>query len=100
MLPKAAEYVSTLMEQMDSCGGLIECRVDHLPAGLGEPVFDKLDALLAQAIMSIGAVKVSKSAMAFRVPLLPEAQTMILLHATRTGYENFESFRWNFGWHE
>lgn len=79
------------MEQMDSCGGLIECRVDHLPAGLGEPVFDKLDALLAQAIMSIGAVKVSKSAMAFRVPLLPEAQTMILLHATRTGYENFES---------
>ena len=54
---KAAEYVSTLMEQMDSCGGLIECRVDHLPAGLGEPVFDKLDALLAQAIMSIGAVK-------------------------------------------
>ena len=58
MLPKkAAEYVSTLMEQMDSCGGLIECRVDHLPAGLGEPVFDKLDALLAQAIMSIGAVK-------------------------------------------
>ena len=54
---KAAEYVSTLMEQMDSCGGLIECRVDHLPAGLGEPVFDKLDALLAQAVMSIGAVK-------------------------------------------
>ncbi len=54
---EAAEYVSTLMEQMDSCGGLIECRVDHLPAGLGEPVFDKLDALLAQAIMSIGAVK-------------------------------------------
>ena len=54
---KAAEYVSTLMEKMDSCGGLIECRVDHLPAGLGEPVFDKLDALLAQAIMSIGAVK-------------------------------------------
>ena len=54
---KAVEYVSTLMEQMDSCGGLIECRVDHLPAGLGEPVFDKLDALLAQAIMSIGAVK-------------------------------------------
>lgn len=54
---KAAEYVSTLMEQMESCGGLIECRVDHLPAGLGEPVFDKLDALLAQAIMSIGAVK-------------------------------------------
>ena len=34
---KAAEYVSTLMEQMDSCGGLIECRVDHLPATNNDP---------------------------------------------------------------
>ena len=54
---KAAEYVSTLMSQCDSCGGIIECTADGLPAGLGEPVFDKLDALLSQAIMSIGAVK-------------------------------------------
>ncbi len=54
---KAAEYVSTLMSQCDSCGGIIECVADGLPAGLGEPVFDKLDALLAQAVMSIGAVK-------------------------------------------
>lgn len=54
---KAAEYVSGLMSQCDSCGGIIECTADGLPAGLGEPVFDKLDALLAQAVMSIGAVK-------------------------------------------
>ena len=54
---KAAEYVSTLMSQCDSCGGIIECTADGLPAGLGEPVFDKLDALLSQAFMSIGAVK-------------------------------------------
>ena len=54
---KAAEYVSTIMSQCDSCGGIIECTADGLPAGLGEPVFDKLDALLSQAIMSIGAVK-------------------------------------------
>ena len=54
---KAAEYVSTLMSQCDSCGGIIECTADGLPVGLGEPVFDKLDALLSQAIMSIGAVK-------------------------------------------
>lgn len=41
----------------DSLGGVIECRVKGLPAGLGEPVFDKLDAQLAKAMMSIGAVK-------------------------------------------
>ena len=54
---KAGEYVSSLMSQCNSCGGSIECTADGLPVGLGEPVFDKLDALLAQAVMSIGAVK-------------------------------------------
>ena len=41
----------------DSVGGIIECVVTGMPAGIGEPVFDKLDARLAHAIMSIGAVK-------------------------------------------
>lgn len=54
---EASAYLSSLMETSDSCGGLIECRANGLPVGLGEPVFEKLDALLAQAIMSIGAVK-------------------------------------------
>lgn len=54
---QAGEYISSLMSEKDSCGGIIECVADRLPAGLGEPVFDKLDALLAQAVMSIGAVK-------------------------------------------
>ena len=54
---QAGEYISSLMAEKDSCGGIIECIADHLPAGLGEPVFDKLDALLAQAVMSVGAVK-------------------------------------------
>ena len=54
---QAGEYISSLMSETDSCGGIIECVAEGLPAGLGEPVFDKLDALLAQAVMSIGAVK-------------------------------------------
>lgn len=54
---RAGEYVSSLMSESDSCGGIIECIADGLPVGLGEPVFDKLDALLAQAVMSVGAVK-------------------------------------------
>jgi len=41
----------------DSVGGIIECRVEGLEPGLGEPVFDKADALLAHAILSIGATK-------------------------------------------
>lgn len=54
---RADEEVLRLREQKDSTGGVVECRVQGLPAGLGEPVFDKLDAKLAQGIMSIGAVK-------------------------------------------
>lgn len=44
-------------EMGDSVGGIVEIRATGCPAGLGEPVFDKLDARLASALMSIGAVK-------------------------------------------
>ncbi|MDD2972032.1 MAG: chorismate synthase [Lachnospiraceae bacterium] len=54
---KAEEYLAHCMADYDSAGGVIECVVDSLPAGLGDPVFEKLDANLAKAIMSIGAVK-------------------------------------------
>lgn len=42
------------MEKRDSAGGIVECIITGMPAGVGEPVFDKLDANLAKAIMSIG----------------------------------------------
>lgn len=54
---QAAEYLTQIMAEKDSCGGIIECIAEGIPAGLGEPVFDKLDAELAKAVMSIGAVK-------------------------------------------
>ena len=41
----------------DSIGGVVECRIYNVPAGLGNPCFDKLDAELAKALMSIGGVK-------------------------------------------
>lgn len=53
----AEERLMDCMKRQDSAGGIIECVVQGLPAGVGEPVFDKLDARLAQAVMSIGAVK-------------------------------------------
>ena len=44
-------------ENHDSIGGVVECRIFNAPAGLGNPCFDKLDAELAKALMSIGGVK-------------------------------------------
>ncbi len=54
---KASEYVRKLSAEGNSAGGIIECIVSGVPAGIGDPVFDKLDAMLAHAVMSIGAVK-------------------------------------------
>lgn len=54
---KASAYLEECMKNKDSSGGVIECRITGVPAGIGEPVFDKLDSSLAKAIMSIGAVK-------------------------------------------
>lgn len=53
----AEQKILSIREQGDSAGGIVECLVEGLPAGIGEPVFDKLDASLAKAVMSIGAVK-------------------------------------------
>ena len=49
--------VDEIRAQVDSIGGIIECRIMGVPVGLGEPVFDKLDADLAKAILSIPATK-------------------------------------------
>ncbi len=54
---QAAAYLENCMQNCDSSGGIIECRIDGVPAGIGDPVFEKLDANLAKAILSIGAVK-------------------------------------------
>lgn len=54
---KAKEYADSMIEDKDSAGGVIECRICGVPAGLGDPVFEKLDANLSKALMSIGAVK-------------------------------------------
>ena len=58
---EAAELMSQKINELrkngDSAGGIVECVVSGVPAGLGEPVFDKADALLAQAMLSIGAIK-------------------------------------------
>lgn len=53
----AEAYLADCMKNYDSAGGVIECVIEGVPAGLGDPVFEKLDANLSKALMSIGAVK-------------------------------------------
>lgn len=54
---KAQAFLVGKMKECNSVGGVIECIVTGMPVGIGEPVFEKLDANLAKAVMSIGAVK-------------------------------------------
>jgi chorismate synthase len=54
---KAMSYLSEKREVKDSVGGVIECVIQGMPVGVGETVFDKLDANLAKAMLSLGAVK-------------------------------------------
>ena len=49
--------IAAVRKKGDSLGGVVEIIVRGCPAGLGEPVFDKMDADLAKALMSIGSVK-------------------------------------------
>ena len=54
---KASGLLTKAMAEKNSVGGVVECVVHHMPAGVGDPVFEKLDANLAKALVSIGAVK-------------------------------------------
>lgn len=51
------ERIKAVRAEGDSVGGIIECRARGLPAGLGEPVFDRLEADLAKAMLSLPATK-------------------------------------------
>ena len=62
---KMVRRIEQLAETGDSAGGVVECIVVGLPAGLGEPVFEKLDAELARAMLSLGAVKGVEFGMGF-----------------------------------
>ncbi|MCP4345080.1 MAG: chorismate synthase [Desulfobacterales bacterium] len=54
---KMEKRIADVRKKGDSLGGIVEILASGIPAGLGEPVFDKLDGELAKALMSIGAVK-------------------------------------------
>lgn len=76
----AVKYLEEAKHASDSVGGCMECIVNGIPAGIGDPVFEKLDANLAKAIMSIGAVKSVEIGDGFQV-------------SARKGSENNDGFR-------
>ena len=57
MIPKLEEYMDALRKSGDSCGARLTVRARGVPVGLGDPLFDKLDADIAHAMMGINAVK-------------------------------------------
>ena len=57
IIPQLESYMDELRKAGDSCGARIEVRARNVPIGLGEPLFDKLDADIAHAMMGINAVK-------------------------------------------
>ncbi len=72
---KMETRIAQIKKQGDSLGGVVQVIARQVPPGLGDPVFDKLDADIAKALMSIGAVKAVEIGAGFRV-------------AAMTGHEN------------
>ncbi len=71
---EAEQFLNTCMSNQDSSGGIIECIVTGMPVGIGEPVFDKLDAALAKAVFSIGAVKGFEIGSGFEAAKMPGSE--------------------------
>lgn len=78
----AADYIQAQKANEDSVGGIIECIVTGLPSGVGEPVFEKLDAMLGKAILSIGAIKGLEFGSGFK-------------SATTTGWDNNDFLKYD-----
>lgn len=68
------ERIKQVRSTGDSVGGIIECRVRNVPVGLGEPVFDRLEADLAKAMLSLPATKGFEIGSGFAGTLLKGSQ--------------------------
>lgn len=71
---KMEKRVNEVKKRGDSLGGIVEITARGVPAGLGEPVFDKLDADLAKGLMSIGAVKGVEIGAGFEAASMPGSE--------------------------
>ena len=82
---KMEKKLASVRKKGDSLGGVVEVMVRGCPVGLGEPVFDKMDAELAKALMSIGSVKAVELGDGFMMAGLQGSQTNDQM--TRKGFQ-------------
>ena len=82
---KAEVFLQKLREEHNSAGGTVECVMTGLPAGLGDPVFEKFDARLAHAMLSIGAVKGFELGSGFDAALLTGTEQNDPFYTDETG---------------
>lgn len=82
------DYLKNVRKRGTSCGALIQCTIYGVPVGLGEPVYDRLDADLAKAMMSINAVKGIEFGIGFQGASLEghETNDEMLLENERVGF--------------
>lgn len=75
------EILEEAKRKGESVGGVLECTVKGMPKGIGEPVFDKLDAYIAHAVMSIGAIKGIEFGSGFSSELLYGSESNLTCNA-------------------
>ena len=85
----------------DSVGGVVEVVATGMPVGLGEPVYDRLDADLAKAIMSINAIKGMEIGLGFRSVSLRGSEHNDEFYTDDSGKDSHANkpCRWHVGWH-
>ena len=101
----AAKKMISLVEQIrdagDSVGGVIECVARGIPPGLGEPVFDKLEADLAKAMLSIPAAKAFRDRLRIRGDAdAGLAAQRCIRNPRRKNSDNHEQLRRRARWHQ
>jgi chorismate synthase len=82
---KMEAYIREVAEQGDSVGGIVELHITGLPAGLGDPVFEKLDAELAHGLMSIGATKGIEFGSGFKAAEMLGSENNDVFHVDQNG---------------
>jgi len=93
-LDKAVEMIADILrvkDEGDTCGGIVEIIVKGVPAGLGEPVFDKLNATIAHGLMSIGAVKGMEFGAGFRLASMKGSESNDEMYLDNDGNVRFRT---------
>jgi len=88
---KMIKKVLEIKETGDTCGGIVEVIARGVPAGLGEPVFDKLTACIAHGLMSIGAVKGVEFGAGFQVAKMRGSENNDLPYLDEKGRVRFRT---------